>query len=300
MVLNGINKNKEIVCPSRLIEEGKDAGDVFRLVRQNQSIEPYYCPECLGKYSEWVEVRFVRSMHVRCHFGHLGNKGQKRLCEKKVSESEKHLTAKHVIAKRLELDYFDKLSEPPHIDDRFFYGDGVATKRKPDIWVQFVGGAYEIHEVQLSRIDSAQLDERTRDLRKFLRNEMMDASIKRNSSPNGFKELAAGKAASVHWYMSPQNLNSEIRSWAAQQTGVYLYRLVFDKETHHPTWTADKKLEAKKEKTKLQESEVKTDNCRYTPNKKPETNQPRHLSQSKTYWRRNTRRRNSEAIHQTA
>lgn len=292
MVLNAITKAKEVVCPSKLIEEGMDQGDVFKLVRKNQAKEPYYCPECLGKYNQWIPVKFVRSTHVRCHFGHHGEAGKSRKCNSKVSESEKHLTAKHVIARRLELDYGDKLDGSPHIDDKFFYGDGEATKRRPDVWLQFLSGAYEVHEVQLSRIDSVELDARTRDLRSFLRNEMMDASIKKRRKPGGFVELAAGKAASVHWYMSPKNLNDEIRSWAADQNGVYLYRLTFDAETHQPKWSLDEKLKKKKAVVQLRKSKkAGRSRCSYTPTAVTDnatwvfvTNQPPHVARYTLFY----------------
>lgn len=264
MVLNAVNKKGEVICPAEMIEAGADKGRVFKLVRLAQRQEPYYCPECLGKYNQYTPVGFVGSEVRRCHFAH-NSKSIARQCSQSVSESEKHLTAKRVIAKRLELDHQGKLSEV-HIDDRFFYGDGVASKRKPDIWLQFVGGAYEVHEVQLSRIDSAELDARTQDLRSFLRSEMMDAAISRTKSPNGFTELAAGQAASVHWYMSPRNLNDEIRAWAADQNGVFLYRLTFDKDTCQPTWLLDQKLTKRKEKilTRRRKSKGRT-TCSHKP-----------------------------------
>lgn len=265
MVLNAISKNGEVICPAELIAGGLNQGDVFRLVRKRQSEEPYYCPECLGKYEQWIPVIFYGSSHVRCHFGHHKKAG--RVCSKAVSESEKHLTAKRVIAKSLSIKHAGKIEfNSPHIDDKFFYGDGDATKRRPDVWLQFTGGAYEVHEIQLSRIDSAELDSRTRDLRRFLRNEMMDASIAKRRTYKGFVEPVVGRAASVHWYMSPRNLNDEIRAWAAQQNGVYLYRLTFDSETHQPIWALDTKLEKKKKVVQLKKSKTATrTSCNYTP-----------------------------------
>lgn len=265
MVLNAISKDGQIICPAELIAEGADQGDIFRLVRKQQAKEPYFCPECLGKYNQWIPVDFHRSTHVRCHFAH--KRKTDKPCNNKVSESEKHLTAKRVIAKSLSIQHAGKLDgSSPHIDDKFFYGDGVASKRRPDVWLQFAGGAYEVHEVQLSRIDSAELDARTRDLRRFLRNEMMDASIAKRRNSKGFVELAVGQAASVHWYMSPRNLNDEIRAWAAEQNGVYLYRLTFDQDTHQPKWSLDQKLEKKKKKVQLRKSKATgRTSCNYKP-----------------------------------
>ena len=225
MTLTAIDQSHELFNPSALIDQGVDEFEVIDRMRKKTQ-EGLYCPHCFRKTSQLVPVRFRNPKERRKHFIHP-NTGSDNRCVNYSEESDFHFDAKTAIAEALRLKTQTKAVVT--VEEVLREGD---TKRRPDVLVEYAVGAKEAHEIQISYINSTQLEDRTNDLKKL--------------------------GCVVTWYLSRKNYNQENREWLRGH-GVTCYHIW--RNGDEIKWKLDEDRE-KPEKKRINSERV--DTCHFS------------------------------------
>lgn len=220
MTLSALTKDFTIYNPSLLIDQGSDPGREAVNARL-KSTAGLYCPHCYQRTGVLREVRYRNSEKRRVHFFHPKYEGEGKDCKHFSNESARHLAAKAAIAHSLRSQGLENIS----LELRLETIDPALTFRKPDILVTYPNGAMEAHEVQVSRIDSVELDRRTQGLKQH-------------------------GCATVIWYLGKGNYTRENREWCSRNA-VRCFKLWFeDEDEAKPRWIEDPGIKPKVEPTR--------------------------------------------------
>ncbi|MCU0553111.1 MAG: hypothetical protein MUC48_27595, partial [Leptolyngbya sp. Prado105] len=239
MTLTAINSKLELFNPSALIEQGDDPADVAFSSRESMK-DGLFCPHCYQRLGKLHEVRYRHTSSRRVHFYHPKYEAESRDCKNHSGESEKHLSAKAAIARRLEIDGLTNIK----IEARIELLDPALTFRKPDILLTYPNGVMEAHEIQISPITSDELARRTQ----------------------GLKQHGCG---SVVWYLAGKNYSEENRRWC-HANNVKYFRLWFeDSDPAMARWEAGKPPQSAQQR----KSGSSTDQCSTKPTLKRKTPQ---------------------------
>lgn len=194
MALTAIDERKKIYSPHVLIREGLDQSEVAILMEQ---IQPKYCADCFRFANELLEVGYVDATDRRPHFRHKGKDGGEK-CANYSAESDRHRNAKALIARHYEL---DGTVTGVTVDEEFVGQENF--KRKPDVLVQYANGSLHSHEVQISKINVVELNQRTQDQRK------------------------AGISV-IHWYFTKRNYSNRNLKLYCYNNNIPFYLLWFE------------------------------------------------------------------------
>lgn len=206
MTLSAITADFELFNPSALINSGKDRTRIVLDMRNRQK-NGLYCPHCYRSSGDLIPVNFRNTETKRPHFFHLHVVEDGKECTNYSGEGEKHDAAKTFLEQ-----FLQKQGAFEVLVDKIYVVADDGRKRKPDLLVTYELGQREGHEIQISPINSTQLEERTNDIR--------DAGVQR-----------------VVWYLYGKNFNKENRAWCCRNN-VPCYHLKFD-YANIPTWTLD-------------------------------------------------------------
>lgn len=194
MTLSAIDANFNLFNPSAAIWAGADENGTLLEMRR-MSRAGLFCPHCYERTGQKLPVTFCGSTDRRSHFRHSKGDTDGQKCAKQSAESEKHKAFKVYVQNRLLMLGLADVK----VEARVQFLDPGLTFRKPDVLVTYPNGQMEAHEIQVSRIDSRELERRTNGLKKY-------------------------GCATVVWYFYGSNYNDENRSWC-QSNGVRRFRI---------------------------------------------------------------------------
>ena len=213
MSLAAITQNKTVVVPYKFVKDKGAAKttEIYNSIRQeSRNGTIYYCANCFWANGSLLEVVFrgTDAEKRRPHFAHTAqSSGQ---CVGSSPESEKHSTAKVMVA-----DWLRSRGASVTVEYRL-NKNKEGRQRQPDVFAEFPDRV-EAHEIQLARINGGQITERTDDILRQLAHEF------------------PGKLAIVYWYLAPQNQRPD--NWGCfdfdRRHG---YAIDFDEDTGAPEW----------------------------------------------------------------
>jgi hypothetical protein len=216
MSLTALTRELNPLNPSLLMANGKPRLSVSKQCKAAQDNGGLYCYHCYRRTQQFLPVRFRNAETKRAHFYHPRLEGAQKECENFSGESEKHLFAKTAIEARLRIQGLTDVS----FEVKLIVDFSLGRHRQPDLLVTYPNGALEAHEVQISPLTLAQLQERTADLKR--------------------------RCGGVVWYLHGEAYSVANREWL-DQNGIKSYRLFFvNNDAAEPKWVLG---ERKKEQT---------------------------------------------------
>jgi len=230
MTLTALTADKKPYNPSAQIEAYPDLRS--SIVRQMRTLseQGLYCPHCYQRLGELIPVRFRNREDRRPHFFHVSGHNSTKKCGSYRKESDLHLNAKTSIAESLKR--INQTKAEVLLEEILRDGE---IKRKPDILVKYVVGTAEAHEIQISPINSSELEARTNDL----------------------KALGCNV---VVWYLYGGSWNTENREWL-RGNGIQCYHLfVYQEEIR---WKLDEVRH--EEEVEKKSPSYSRDSCNYDP-----------------------------------
>jgi len=233
MTLTALSESGELCNPSAMIElnGGQEfRSDIISRMRRLSKADKLFCPHCYRRTGNLIPIRFKSSEVRRVHFFHPGKGGSSTKCIYRTNESDLHLNTKTSIAEALKR--ANQAKAEVILEELLRDGE---IKRRPDILVKYVVGTAEAHEIQISPINSSELEARTNDL----------------------KALGCNV---VVWYLYGGSWNTENREWL-RGNGIQCYHLfVYQEEIR---WKLDEFRH--EEEVEKKSPSYSRDSCNYDP-----------------------------------
>lgn len=209
MTLSAITKGGKVITPYKMIASGNtvEAHETYQAIdRLLERGVGLFCLDCYYEYGEYfpVGLRKTDTSKTKPHFAHPPSQA----CQSKPAskESINHRTAKEFLAK-----YLEDADAKVFVERRMKSGD---TCRQPDVMAVFPDRV-EAHEIQLSRIDSNALRQRSIDLANLLAEQYPDKRVR------------------INWYLSPKNQIDD--NWLVFRAADWWgYKIWFDDDI--PSW----------------------------------------------------------------
>lgn len=216
MTLTAITDDGVLLTPYLMFSKSVGLTQIRKDIKRVQGSGDLHCPDCLQRFGmkEIVKFRGTDPEHARPHFYHINSQDTPSQCSNHSGESQKHLLAKTAIQ-----NHYQAEGAIVHLEQTLSNG---LRSRRPDVWVAYLNGVNEAHEIQLSPITFEELAERSLDL------------------------ISLG-CHRVFWYLPPQKITDEILVWAYDKM-VVINKLTFSDELI-PKWSEQKESTKKRKKT---------------------------------------------------